>query len=80
MSLSHYSAQCAPALSHRLPPERRLVIIDTASRIATRILARQRAGQMIVTPDTTADEIEQFRQADGGPVFSVICNDLIKNS
>lgn len=80
MSLSHYSAQCEPSLSHLLPPGRRLVIIDTASRIATRILARQRAGQMIVTSDTTANEIEQFRLSNGGPVFASITDELSKHN
>lgn len=80
MSLSHYSAQCAPSLHGRLPPERRLVIIDTASRIATRILGHQRTAQMAVTDDTGADEIERFRLGHGAPVFTVICNDLIKTT
>lgn len=61
MSLSHYSAQCAPAPAAPLTGMQRLVLIDTASRVATRLLDGRRGATMAVTEHVGPVEIELFR-------------------
>ena len=58
---------------------RRLVLIDTASRLATRILGRTRAACIFVTDDIGPEEIELFRET-GRPaqVFAFISDQLLK--
>lgn len=53
-------------------PLRTLVLIDTASRLATRILQRRPDGCMPLTDDTTAEDIEWFRCGPGIQVFANI--------
>lgn len=55
---------------------RTLVLIDTASRLATRILCRRPDGRMRLTDETTAAEIEEFRCRPGIDVFNRIIQQL----
>ena len=58
MNAHHYPAPSPPVAT---PHVRRLVLIDTASRLATRILGRTRAASILVTTDIGPDEVEAFR-------------------
>lgn len=68
MSLTRYTTKAEAAAAWQTNV-RRLVLIDTASRIATRILERRRAAALLVTPDVGPDEIEAFRLGVDTPVF-----------
>lgn len=78
MSLSHYSAQTAPAMSLAQPPMRRLVLIDSASRLATRILGRTSDAFITITPEVGPQEIEAFRLGCGDQVFANVAAQLAK--
>lgn len=69
MSLTRYTTKAEPAPA-RQTDVRRLVLIDTASRIATRILMRRREAALLVTLDVGPDEIEAFRLGVDTPVFA----------
>ena len=58
------------------PSIRTLVLIDTASRMATRILCRRHDGRMPIHDETTAADIEVFRCRPGIDVFNRITQQL----
>ena len=60
------------------PAIRTLVLIDTASRLATRILCRRPDGRMPITDETTAADIEAFRCRPGVDAFNRMTQLLTK--
>ena len=61
------------------PAIRTLVLIDTASRLATRIINRRRATSMFITDDIGPAEIEAFRETEqAAQVFASISAELLK--
>ena len=76
MNAHHYPAPATPIAT---PYVRRLVLIDTASRLATRILGRTRAASILVTDDIGPDEVEAFRVTGrSAQVFTAISDQLSK--
>ena len=58
------------------PSIRTLVIIDTASRLATRILQGRKDAVMTMTDATTAADIEAFRCGPGVGAFDGMTRQL----
>lgn len=74
MSLSRYSAQASPSMP--CTPMRRLVVIDAASRLATRFLERRADRTVSLPADVTPADVEAFRVGSGSAAFQRIATHL----
>ena len=72
MSPATHAARCSAVPTGTVTGMRRIVLIDTASRLATRYLDRTGTHTMQMNDDTTAEDIEALRRGPGEPAFQTI--------
>ena len=72
MSPATHAARCSAGPTDVATGMRRLVLIDAASRLATRYLERTATHAMQINDDTTVEDVEALRLGPGEPAFQTI--------